>query len=157
MPPLVQDGIDRGGGVGGQVGDHDVLRVVVEEEPGLLPAECFGLGVEISHGGGASLACRYAADEGLESVIRDASALEFRGTVFYGGTRDEIPIPGRSDVFVFVSLKVRVEGTVGKVEAKWLMLKSDARPVYGIEERTFCELMHSVFFVRVEYIFNVET
>ena len=48
-------------------------------------------------------------------------AIEWRGTVVYGSTGNEIPIPGRSDVFVLVALQVSVEGAIGQVEAQRLV------------------------------------
>ena len=48
-------------------------------------------------------------------------AIEWRGTVVHGSTGDEIPIPGRSDVFVLVTSQVSVEGTIGQVEAQRLV------------------------------------
>ena len=55
MPSLVQNGINGYGATRSEVGDHDVLGIVAEEEPGLLPAESFGKWIEISHGCGTSL------------------------------------------------------------------------------------------------------
>jgi hypothetical protein len=60
MPSLVQDGINRCGTARSEVG---VLGIVVKEEPGFLPAERFGIWIEISHGCGTSFGIRYAAYE----------------------------------------------------------------------------------------------
>ena len=48
-------------------------------------------------------------------------AFEWRGTVVYGSTGNEVPIPGRSNVFVLVTLEVSVEGAIGQVKAKRLV------------------------------------
>jgi hypothetical protein len=56
MPSLVQDGIGRHVGERRDVGDHDVLDIVFKEKPGLLPTECLGHWVEISHGRGTGIA-----------------------------------------------------------------------------------------------------
>jgi hypothetical protein len=65
---LVQDGVNGGGGVRrSDVGDHDVLNVVIEEEPRFLPAECFREWVEIAHGRDACVVVRHAANERLKS------------------------------------------------------------------------------------------
>jgi hypothetical protein len=117
MPSLVQDGIDGCGAEGSKVGDHDVLSIVVEEKPGLLPAELFGEWVEIPHGGSTCFAVRDAAYERLKPYPIGLGAMEWRGTIVYGSTGNEIPIPGCKNVFVLVALQVGVEGTIGEVEA----------------------------------------
>lgn len=48
-------------------------------------------------------------------------AVEWRGTVVYGRTGYEIPVPGRCDVFVLVTSQVSVEGAIGQVEAQRLV------------------------------------
>jgi len=104
MPSLVQDGIDGRVGVRREVGDHDVLGVVVKEKPGLLPAERFGEGVEISHGRGTDYAVRYAANERLQPGPLGIVTVEGRGAVVHSGTGNKIPIPRRGDVLVLVAL-----------------------------------------------------
>ena len=104
MASLVQDGIDGRVGLRGEVGDHDILGVVVEEKPGLLPAERFGERVKISHGRGADCAARYAPDERLEPGPLGFTTIEGRGTVVHSGTRNKVPIPRRGDVFILVAL-----------------------------------------------------
>jgi len=104
MPSLVQDGIDGRVGVRREVGDHDILGVVVKEKPGLLPAECFGERVKISHGRGTDCAVRYAANERVEPGPQGIITVERRGTVVHSGTGNKIPIPCRGDVLVLVAL-----------------------------------------------------
>jgi len=103
MPSLVQGGIDGRVSVRGEVGDHDVLGIVVKKEPGLLPAEGFGEWVEIFHGRDAGFAVRYTADERFEPFPLGLRAVERRSTIVHSGTGDEIPVPRSSDVFVFVA------------------------------------------------------
>ena len=102
MSSLVQDGIDGRIGVRGDVGDHDVLGIIVKKEPGLLPAKGFGEWVEILHGRSAGFAVRYAADERFEPFPLGLRAVERRSTIVYSDTGNEIPVPRSSNVFVFV-------------------------------------------------------
>ena len=104
MPSLVQNGIDGRAGLRREVGDHDILGVVVEEKPGLLPAERLGERVEISHGRGTDCAVRYAANERLEPGPLGVITVEGRGTIVHRGTWNKIPIPRRGDVLVLVAL-----------------------------------------------------
>ena len=104
MASLVQDGIDGRVRLGSEVGDHDVLGVIVKEKPGLLPTECFGEWVEISHCRSTSFAVRYAPDERLEPFPQGRRAIEGGGTIVHGGTGNKIPIPRRSNVFIFIAL-----------------------------------------------------
>lgn len=86
---LVEYGVDRG--VGGGVvdgGDHDMLNVVVQEEPRFLPGECLGRWVGELHRSGADLAVRYATDEGMETGVLNGTAGEGCGAVVSGGARD---------------------------------------------------------------------
>jgi len=120
MLSLVQDGIDGRVGVRREVGDHDVLGIVVKEKPGLLPAERFGEGVEISHGRGTDCAVRYAAHERLQPGPLGIVTVEGCGVVDHSGTGNKIPIPRRGDVLVLVALEVSVECTISEVKAKRL-------------------------------------
>ena len=104
MPSLVQNGIDGRAGLRREVGGHDILGVVVEEKPGLLPAERLGERVEISHGRGTDCAVRYAANERLEPGPLGVITAEGRGTIVHRGTWNKIPIPRRGDVLVLVAL-----------------------------------------------------
>lgn len=103
IPSLVQDGIDGRIGARREVGDHDVLDIVVKEKPGLLPAQRLGVRVEISHRCGTGVAVRHAADERLEPCPLGMGTVERRGTIVNSGTRNKVPIPRRGDVFVFVA------------------------------------------------------
>lgn len=47
---LIEDGENGRIGRGGNAGDHDVLNIVVEEEPRLLEGECLREWIRISHG-----------------------------------------------------------------------------------------------------------
>ena|SRR5712671_2688380 len=116
MPFLIQDGIDGCGGVGREVGDHDVLRVVIEEEPGLLEAECLREWVAIAHDCSTGSAVRDTTDERFESRPQSMGAVEWCGTVVYRGAGNKVPIPGRSDVLVLIALQVSVECTIGEVK-----------------------------------------
>lgn len=123
MPSLVQDGINGCGAAGSEVGDHDVLGIVVKEKPGLLPAERLSKRVEIPHGSSTSFAIRYAAYERLKPFPTGIGAIEWRGTVVYGSTGNEIPIPGCGDVFILVASQVSVECTISEVETQRLVRK----------------------------------
>lgn len=86
---LIENGVDRG--VGGGVvdgGDHDMLNVVIQEEPRFLPGECLGGWVGELHRSGTDLAVRYATDEGMETGVLNGAAGEGCGAVVSGGARD---------------------------------------------------------------------
>jgi hypothetical protein len=104
MPSLVQDRIDGRVGVRGEVGDHDILGIIVKEEPGLLPAKGFGEWVGIFHGRSTDFAIRYATDKRFEACPLSLRAVERHSTIVHGSAGNEIPIPRSSDVFVFVTL-----------------------------------------------------
>ena len=53
----------------------------------------------------------------LEAGPLGVRAVQRRGTVVDGRTRNEIPVPGCGDVLVLIALEVGVQCTVGQVEA----------------------------------------
>ena len=135
------------------------MGIVVKKEPGLLPAKGFGEWVEIFHGRSTGFAVRYVADERFEPFPLGLRAVQRRSTIVHSDTWNEIPVPRSSNIFVFVPLQVCVERAVGEVKAEWLSRNGNKLPglVGRLGTRTFCVLLHSVFCVRVEYIFSVET
>lgn len=122
---LVQDRVNGRGGVQrGDVGDHDVLNVVIEEEPRFLPAERLCEWVEVSHGCDACFVVRHATNERLKSRLLCIRAVKRCGSVVGRGAWDEVPIPCCRYVLVFVALQVRIKRPVGEVETEWLARKS---------------------------------
>ena len=118
MLALVEDGVDRRRCCGGDACNHNDLHVVLEEEPSLAPVEVLGAGGLVSHGNGTDEAVGSSSNESLRAGVTGRAASQGRGAVIDSDTRDEVPVPGSDDVFVFVAVDVCIDRAIGKVEAK---------------------------------------
>lgn len=80
-------------------------------------------------------------------------AVEGRGIVVDGDTWNEVPVPDSGYIFVLIALEVCVNDAVGEMETKKLQGMSMKILIWGGGQGlTFCEFVHSVFRVLVEYI-----
>ena len=85
---LVEHGENGGSGRGGDRGYHDVLYIVVQEEPRLLPGERLSERVCVLHSGNTYGAVGDAAHEGVYAGELGIVAVKWRGVVIDGCSRD---------------------------------------------------------------------
>src|ERR1700742_1133007 len=97
-----------------------MVHIVLEKEPRFLPAESSGDWICISHRGKAKFSVRHTTNKSLQSCILGCIAFQWRGTVIYSYTRDEIPIPSSCDILVFVAMKVSMKCPIRKMEPQRL-------------------------------------
>jgi hypothetical protein len=49
--------------------------------------------------------------------------IEYCSVIVHGNSRDKVPVPGGSDVFIFIALKVSVNSAIREVEAQGLIYR----------------------------------
>lgn len=132
---LVKNRKHRGIRLRGDVGDHYILNVILEEEPCLLPRQGPSHGVGIAHGRDAHSSVTDTTDECFFSDIVGVLAVEGRGIVVDGDTWNEVPVPDSGYIFVLIALEVCVNDAVGEMETKKLQGMSVKILIWG-EART---------------------
>jgi len=94
-----------------------MLRVILEEEPRLVPAQSTGDRIRVPHHGKPSYTVAYATDECIWVGLLHGRAGERRLGVVGRDAGNKIPIPRGRNVLILRAVEVCVGQAVRKVEA----------------------------------------
>jgi hypothetical protein len=139
--------------LGTNSGHHNLLDVVTHEEPGLLEFEILGERIRVAHDSDSDLTIRDTSDECFDAVPASIRTRESGSAVVGCRSRNERPVPGRRDIFVFVSVDVGILRAIREMKASCLRKNQIVSTVTKKQLiLTFSELVHSVFLVLEENI-----
>lgn len=98
-----------------------MLDIIFEEEPDLLPLQGSSQGVGVAHGSDTNVTVGNTTNEVLDPGGA-AGASKGSRTVVGGDARNEVPVPGKGDVFIFIAFEIGVVSTVREMKTEWLEL-----------------------------------
>jgi len=95
---------------------------MLEEEPRFLPLQRLRHRVCVPHRRNPNFPIGHPTDKGFEAQEVCVLADERCGTVVGRDTRDDVPVPGCRNVFVFVAADVGIGDAICKMESEGLVL-----------------------------------
>jgi hypothetical protein len=98
-----------------------MLHVPLEEKPSFLEPECFRDRIRVPHCGHPYFTIRDPANERFDPRLSCGLACQGGVAVVNRYTRNKIPIPGGSNIFIFRSIEISVQCPITQMETEGIL------------------------------------